>query len=352
MSAVIVIDDGTNPPVQGSVDLDNAFIGVSIGLSNADDTDVAAWRWELLDKPRGSSAILSSTTGSTSTVTPDIPGSYLVKLTTYADAAAEQIDAVDVELVGVRFERPFAWLVPAAGQTLQLDASRGWADQVEELIRGLREGLLPEEGTYEFFDDFLTGEHSDWWFTTLSAGGTISLGAIDNAIIEDEPSGMGVLEFSVDASGGSEARLYWNDSSLYQVTSFKVHIRTPANTEAGNFWFGVAFGSDWGTTHVRVRPRTSPSDWLIEAVSSAGGLSASDNGGASSPETWFTVEIRIVDRVATLFVDGEQVAQITTVGAVPSDKEELRPLVSLSYTGSGQAQDAYLDYVKVRGDRK
>jgi hypothetical protein len=144
MSADIVIDDGTNPVVNGSVDRDNSFIGTAFTLSNFDDTGVLAHRWTLKDKPIGSSASLTSGTAPTTQITPDIPGGYLVQLDTYLDAGATDLDDSDVEEIGVRFEVPFNWLVPAAGETIQQDSARGWATSREESIRTVRLNLLPE----------------------------------------------------------------------------------------------------------------------------------------------------------------------------------------------------------------
>jgi hypothetical protein len=135
MSAQIVIDDGTNPPVIGSVDLDNSFLATAFTLSNFDNTNILAHRWTLKDKPIGSSAVLTSGTTPTTQFTPDIAGGYLVELTTYLDAGATDIDDTDVQEVGVRFGGGFPWLVPAAGETIQQDASRGWATSREEAIR-------------------------------------------------------------------------------------------------------------------------------------------------------------------------------------------------------------------------
>jgi hypothetical protein len=137
MSAQIVIDDGTNPPVNGSADRDNSFLATAFTLSNFDDTGILAHRWTLRDKPIGSAAALTSGTDPTTQITPDIAGTYLVQLQTYLDAGATDLDDIDVEGIGVRFAVAFDHRVPAAGETDQFDSARGWATAREEAIRDL-----------------------------------------------------------------------------------------------------------------------------------------------------------------------------------------------------------------------
>lgn len=133
MTASIRIDDGTNPP-SASTDNPSTFLGVLHTLSNFDDTGVLGWEWELVDRPIGSAAALSSTTTATTTMTPDVSGDYLVRLRTYADAARSELLDADEQVVGVRLAPPYDWAIPAAGETTQRGA-RGWAEPREEAIR-------------------------------------------------------------------------------------------------------------------------------------------------------------------------------------------------------------------------
>lgn len=134
MTASIRIDDGTNPPAT-STDNDNSFLSTAHTLSNFDDTGVLAHRWSLVDKPIGSSASLSALDTATTQLTPDVAGSYLVRLETYLDASATTLDGVDEQIVGVRLPVPYDWLIPAAGETTQQSSSRGWAQSREEAVR-------------------------------------------------------------------------------------------------------------------------------------------------------------------------------------------------------------------------
>ena len=143
MTAQIVIDDGTNPPAIGSTDNPSTFLATSHGLSNFDDTGILGWRWTLVDKPIGSAAARSATDTASVTLTPDVAGSYLVRLETYTDAARTIADDLDEQIIGVRFEGAQDWLVPAAGETVQ-QGTRGWAQSREEAIRGVLPNLWPE----------------------------------------------------------------------------------------------------------------------------------------------------------------------------------------------------------------
>lgn len=134
MTAQIVIDDGGGPAV-GSTDNDNTFLSVVHTISNFSDTGVLSRRWTLVDKPIGSTAALSSTTTATVTMTPDVAGNYLIRLETFTDVGSTQLDDADEQVVGVRLPTPYDWAVPAAGETNQQNATRGWAQSREEAIR-------------------------------------------------------------------------------------------------------------------------------------------------------------------------------------------------------------------------
>jgi len=147
MSAAIVVDDGTNPLVTGSVDLGSGFLTTLFTLSNFNDSAVLGWRWTLVDKPIGSAASLATPTAATTTFTPDVSGGYLVRLETFLDVPATVADDADEQVIRIRFAAPFDWGVPAAGETTQLDTNRGWATPREEAIRDVHafmNGGLPQ----------------------------------------------------------------------------------------------------------------------------------------------------------------------------------------------------------------
>lgn len=137
MSADIVMNDGGGA-VNGSIETTKS---TSVQLSNLDDTGIAAWRWTLRDKPAGSAASISDTTSANPTITPDIEGTYIIELKTYTDAGATSLDDADVEGIGVRYVDGPTWRIPGAGETTQFNTSRGWADEVNKILKDLQDGI-------------------------------------------------------------------------------------------------------------------------------------------------------------------------------------------------------------------
>lgn len=134
MAAQIVVD-----ATPGSVIV---AIGATVTLSNLDNTDVLGWLWELVDKPAGSAAALSSTIVAAPTLTVDLAGSYAVSLRTFRDVPRTVFDAFDFEEVAARYAAGFDWRLPAAGETLQYDASKGWKAEVNRILVDVHDYIL------------------------------------------------------------------------------------------------------------------------------------------------------------------------------------------------------------------
>ena len=60
---------------------EDLVLGIPVILSNVSSSGVTGYKWEIIGKPYASIVTLSSSTGATSTFTPDITGSYLIQLT-------------------------------------------------------------------------------------------------------------------------------------------------------------------------------------------------------------------------------------------------------------------------------
>lgn len=144
MTARIVMNAGAGPVV-GSITLPGSGVGTAITLSNQDNTGVAGWKWEMIDAPASSVAynpLPAPSFSATWGVTPDVKGeSILVRLTTYKDAARTQVDAIDQKLVRVRFDPPFDWVIPAAGESIEANEIRGWAADVNRTLRDIHDSL-------------------------------------------------------------------------------------------------------------------------------------------------------------------------------------------------------------------
>jgi hypothetical protein len=348
MTAQIVIDDGEGTTI-GSVDREAPFLGTTFGVSNFDNTGVLGHRWTLLDKPPGSSAALSALHNPTAEFTADVPGSYLVRLETFKDEAREHLDDADEQLVGIRFAPPLAWLMPAAGQTRQLDEARGWAEQVEEILRDTREYLLPNKGDFLAHEDFLLGPTATGWGTTTASGGQVLSTPGGSSPANEAGGGVGLVPVLVTDTEGSRAALHWPGSILNGGHNpiCKARVRTHTTLANAVLRIGLGASTTWGDTYARATP--TGAGWVLEVASAASGLDASDTGGAAAPSTWYEVEILVVDGVATLFIDGQQVAEVDTA-AVPADGEGLRPMVSMDEDGG--SGNAIVDYIQVRGARR
>lgn len=122
-AAVAIRLDGSATPQLGYA------AGDTITLSNANNTDVVTWLWELVSKPASSTAVLSSSTAASPTFTADRQGSYLVRLTVNAGLSdttfGTGLAAVLHERTGLR--------VPAAQEAGEAGAA-GWASAVNALL--------------------------------------------------------------------------------------------------------------------------------------------------------------------------------------------------------------------------
>lgn len=148
MTAKIVTDSGGGPVV-GSAILLGSQVGTPVLLTNLDNTGVSGWRWEIIDAPPESPTLYplpAPVFTASHSIANDVKGQcVLVRLTTYLDVARTQLDDVDQVIIGVRFDPPFDWLIPAAGQTLESNQIRGWAQDVNEVLREVHEFI--EGGT-------------------------------------------------------------------------------------------------------------------------------------------------------------------------------------------------------------
>lgn len=139
-AASIRIDQPTNPttPVgQPGRARNDLLIGLPISLQNTDNTDVLRWVWTMVDRPIGSTAVLSGTTSTQVTFTPDVAGSYLIRLAVN-DGLAGEIDlkvAAILDSAGYRYpatgETAASVNWPVAGSVNPY----GWGKDVEAVLR-------------------------------------------------------------------------------------------------------------------------------------------------------------------------------------------------------------------------
>lgn len=137
-------------------DLD-LFTGLNpVVFTNQDDVGVVSWQWTLIDRPNGSVAALAGAATPSSTLNVDVAGSYLVRLVTVDGAGNvyqdETIAAVVLAIVG--------WRIPAAFETTQFHATRGWAEELDEILRSIAAGgplFVPLQSAYDDGPGIVTG---------------------------------------------------------------------------------------------------------------------------------------------------------------------------------------------------
>jgi len=131
MSAQIVINGTT-----GSLEV---ALNALVTLSNFSNSGVLGWQWQLFDKPAGSVAALSAANATTCTFTADLAGEYAIALTTYRDALRTQAEGADFQIAGVRYTFGAPWRLPAAKETIQFDAVKGWKTEVNRILADLHD---------------------------------------------------------------------------------------------------------------------------------------------------------------------------------------------------------------------
>lgn len=126
-----VIGSDDDLPLDTLVQLDNENIGGEV-----------TYLWEILDQPAGTPDVLSSATIQNPTFTPKKEGTYLLRLTVNKDLPSE---GTDTAIAAVR-QLKTRERVPAAGETLEDNPSRGWAEDTNVFLRTLN-SFIADPGT-------------------------------------------------------------------------------------------------------------------------------------------------------------------------------------------------------------
>ena len=91
---------------------DDLPLGAPVQLSNQDTGGEVSYAWQILDRPEGSAAVLTNPAIENPLFTPDVEGTYLLRLTVNATTATE---AIDTQVAAVRFLKTDQ-RAPAAGE--------------------------------------------------------------------------------------------------------------------------------------------------------------------------------------------------------------------------------------------
>jgi hypothetical protein len=137
-TAAIIINQSGKPAGLPSTSRDDLDLGTSVALSNNDNVGITSWAWEFISKPPGSAAVLLTPTTSVSSFTPDIRGSYFIRLT-ISDGLSTDIDeriaAVKTSYLDIR--------IPAAEEKTEFDSTIGWATAMHSAFITIDGSLNP-----------------------------------------------------------------------------------------------------------------------------------------------------------------------------------------------------------------
>jgi hypothetical protein len=114
----------------GNVEVANELLGQQVRLSTFSVGTITTYEWMLLDIPEGSQAVLDSPTAPTPHFTPDLDGTYLVRLIVNKGAAGERRAMAYIGFYTYFLETR----IPAAGETME-EGARGWAAEVGAGLR-------------------------------------------------------------------------------------------------------------------------------------------------------------------------------------------------------------------------
>lgn len=167
--ALIVIDQIQGGPVSpGSpgVSRDDLWLLGQVQLVCASVN--ASYDWEILDFPPGSTATLDTPNAQTCNFTPDLYGTYLIRLITNGGGAGnvQVLDAiVRFDALGVQANR--GWRIPALGETTEDNVGgsvRGWDRPIRFILEDLE-----AQGTFR--DDSYGAAPGDTWVWSGAAWG-------------------------------------------------------------------------------------------------------------------------------------------------------------------------------------
>ncbi len=128
INAAVGSDDDL--PLDTLVQLDNNNIGGEV-----------SFLWEILDQPVGVADVLSSAVIQNPTFTPQKEGTYLIRLTVNQGLPDEDIDTVIAAVRQLKTRER----VPAAGEQVEDNPSRGWAEDMNVFLRTI-DGHIADPG--------------------------------------------------------------------------------------------------------------------------------------------------------------------------------------------------------------
>jgi hypothetical protein len=153
----------------------------------------SSFSWSLLDKPVGSTVTLATPTLATSSFTPDVAGTYRVRLVTNGGGVGNEqtlVYRVRYSNTGVLVNR--GWAYPAFGE-VDTEANynsnvRGWAEDLEYILEDTRTSLTQDVPTDTLVGRSSAGTGDPEFITCTSAGRAL----LDDASASDQRTTLGL----------------------------------------------------------------------------------------------------------------------------------------------------------------
>ena len=179
-----------------STSRDDLVLGLPVTVLNQDNTGVTSWQWIMVDRPNGSAASFVSPTASTTTFTPDVVGTYLVKLVVNLTITNQKGAAIKTAKLHYR--------IPAATETTEFDGTRGWASAANAALRVLDDGYVPQ--SISTFQSVYNASNPSSFTLNLTNGGLQIHDAstsIGGSLFEVDAYGAGATYFKVDTAAST-----------------------------------------------------------------------------------------------------------------------------------------------------
>lgn len=180
---------------------DDLVLSLPVTMLNQNNTGVVSWAWTLIDKPTGSAASIASPTASSTTFIPDIVGTYLIHLSVNGGASQDQRGAA-IKTANLHYR------IPAATESTEFDAYRGWAIATNAALKALDDGYLPAPPLPTFQSVYNASNLSSFIINNTNGGLQIHDAQI--------PTGLNLFE--VDAYGAG--------SKFFTVTTTATTVNT------------------------------------------------------------------------------------------------------------------------------
>lgn len=189
-----------------------------------------------------------------------------------------------------------------------------------------------------FFDDFIYLDTSRWNPQTTGFGSVEPVGGFDP--LNDE--GLGLIALYATA-GGETAVISIGDLVAGRL-KVRIRARVRNNAAAGDLQLRVGLEDGQGA-QTRARLLAGGNDqpnWMLDVASASGEGSALVDTGVPVAAAFVDVELVVLPGVSvTAFLNGAQVAQVTTAGVVPTAADSYGPLLGAEYlANSGGSANA------------